>query len=172
GIVVFFIFVLFSLSFAEETLTITTYYPSPYGSYNQLTTTGNTYLATSSGSVGIGTASPGAYKCYINGTGYLNAAAWVYASDMRLKENVSYIQSGLNVIEHLKPVKFDYINGDKKQVGFIAQEVQEILPDIVTEGTDGMLGMKTDSIIPYLVKAIQEQQKEIEALKAKLNAGQ
>ena len=47
-----------------------------------------------------------------------------------------------------------------------------MLPNIVTEGPDGMLGMKTDSIIPYLVKAIQEQQKEIEELKAKLNIGQ
>lgn len=41
---------------AEETLTITTYYPSPYGSYRELTTTGNTSLATVSGNVGIGTA--------------------------------------------------------------------------------------------------------------------
>lgn len=45
--------------FAQDTLTITTYYPSPYGSYNQLTTTGNTYLATTSGNVGIGTTNPG-----------------------------------------------------------------------------------------------------------------
>jgi len=43
---------------AEERLTVTTYYPSPYGTYSQLTVTGNTYLATNSGSVGIGTSSP------------------------------------------------------------------------------------------------------------------
>jgi hypothetical protein len=121
------------------------------------------------GNVGIGTTNPGVYKLNIAGTGYLNAAAWVYGSDIRLKENISYIQSGLEVIEQLKPVKFDYIKGDKKQTGFIAQEAREVLPDIVTEGPDGMLGMKTESIIPYLVKAMQEQQKEIEALKAKLN---
>lgn len=44
-------------TFAEESITITTYYPSPYGSYNRLTTAGDTYLATASGSVGIGTSS-------------------------------------------------------------------------------------------------------------------
>lgn len=44
---------------ADETLTITTYYPSPYGSYNELRTYSNTYLAISGGSVGIGTTSPG-----------------------------------------------------------------------------------------------------------------
>lgn len=56
----FFILILSSPSFCEEKITITTYYPSPYGSYNELTTTGNTYLATTSGNVGIGTASPNA----------------------------------------------------------------------------------------------------------------
>jgi len=120
------------------------------------------------GNVGIGTTDPGTYKLSINGTGYINAASWAYGSDMRLKENVSSIQSGLNVIEQLKPVRFDYIKGEKKQVGFIGQDVQQVLPDAVTKGTDGMLGLKTESIIPYLVKAIQEQQKEIQDLKARL----
>jgi hypothetical protein len=46
------------LAFCDETLTIATYYPSPYGSYNELSTASNTYLATSSGNVGIGTTSP------------------------------------------------------------------------------------------------------------------
>ncbi len=47
-----------SLCFAEDSVTITTYYPSPYGSYNELTTTSNTYLATDEGNVGIGTVNP------------------------------------------------------------------------------------------------------------------
>jgi len=118
-----------------------------------------------SGNVGIGYTFPGTYKLYVNGTGYLNAAAWVYGSDKRLKKNISYLKNGLNIIEQLKPVKFDYIQGDKRQVGFIAQEVEKVLPDIVIKGQDGMLGSRTDSIIPYLVKAIQEQQQEIQALK-------
>lgn len=46
------------LAFGEETLIVTTYYPSPYGSYNQFSTASNTYLATSSGNVGIGTTAP------------------------------------------------------------------------------------------------------------------
>jgi len=127
---------------------------------------------TSAGSVGIGTDAPGSYKLHVNGSGYLADTAWTYSSDERLKENVDEITAGLDVVEGLRPVKFDYIDGEKRQAGFIAQEVRDVLPDIVTEGPDGMLGMKTDSIIPYLVKAIQEQQKEIEVLKAQLNAGQ
>jgi len=58
GLTLFFTLTLFSFVFSEESMTITTYYPSPYGSYNELTTTGNTYLATTSGSVGIGTVNP------------------------------------------------------------------------------------------------------------------
>jgi hypothetical protein len=150
----------------------TSVYTTGQGGYNAFvfdTATGYPFVF-NGGNVGIGTTSPGSYKLYINGSGYLNAAAWVYSSDRRLKENISYIQSGLPVIEQLKPVKFDYIKGDKKQVGFIAQEVEEVLPDIITKGEDGMLGMKTESIIPYLVKAVQEQQAEIEALKVRLDS--
>jgi len=59
GIGIFFLFALFSFAFCEEeTFTITTYYPSPYGSYNELTTYSNTYLAINGGSVGIGTTNP------------------------------------------------------------------------------------------------------------------
>ena len=57
--VVFIICGLFLFALAEEEeFTITTYYPSPYGSYNELTTYSNTYLATQSGNVGIGTSNP------------------------------------------------------------------------------------------------------------------
>jgi hypothetical protein len=122
------------------------------------------------GNVGIGTTTPGTYALYINGTGYLNTTAWAYSSDRRLKENISQIQAGLPVIQQLKPVKFDYIKGEKKQAGFIAQEVEKVLPDIITKDKDGMLAMKTESIIPYLVKAVQEQQKEIEELKGQVKA--
>jgi len=54
------------LSAEEESYTITTYYPSPYGSYNELTTYSNTYLAIKSGNVGIGTSIP-AQKLEVNG---------------------------------------------------------------------------------------------------------
>jgi len=67
-ILMFLIFGLFAFAFCEEeSYTITTYYPSPYGSYNELTTYSNTYLATSSGRVGIGTSSP-ATKLDVVGT--------------------------------------------------------------------------------------------------------
>ncbi len=71
------IFGFFSLCFAEESITITTYYPSPYGSYNELRTYSNTYLATAGGNVGIGTTSPNSTK----GSGYLDVKD-VYLRDV------------------------------------------------------------------------------------------
>ena len=49
---------LFGVSVMAEDITLTTYYPAPYGTYNELTTTGNTYLSTSTGSVGVGVSEP------------------------------------------------------------------------------------------------------------------
>jgi hypothetical protein len=58
----------------------------------------------------------------------------------------------------LKPAAFDYISGSKNNLGFIAQDVQEVIPEAVsvTNPETGMLGLKTDFIIPYLVNAIKE----------------
>ncbi|MFH0912874.1 MAG: hypothetical protein V1884_01120 [Candidatus Omnitrophota bacterium] len=78
GILLFFVLVLSFPAFAdEETFTITTYYPSPYGSYNELTTASNTYLATGSGNVGIGTSSPFA-KLEVTGDVRLTGVAATY----------------------------------------------------------------------------------------------
>lgn len=126
-------------------------------------TVGSGYFA---GNVGIGTTDPAGYNLYITGTGYLGgASAWVYGSDERIKNNIVYLSdegiNALGIINQLKPATFDYKNGAKNEAGFIAQDVQQILPGLVVTGSDGMLGLKTDDFIPYLVKGIQEQQKEI-----------
>jgi hypothetical protein len=110
----------------------------------------------------------------INGNGS-GAAAFGSYSDERLKENISDIPPQLENICALRPVEFDYKTGGH-QVGFIAQEMQEVYPDVVGTASDEMLTItgwsKTEA---RLVKAIQEQQQMIETLQAKvaaLEAGQ
>ena len=108
----------------------------------------------------------------INANGASQAAfgAW---SDRRLKHNIENLPSQLANITALRPVEFDYIEseGGGHQLGFIAQEVEEIYPDLVGERPDGM---KTLSSLgkweARLVKAIQEQQATIEALTARIAA--
>ncbi|MFP5386767.1 MAG: tail fiber domain-containing protein, partial [Bacteriovoracia bacterium] len=91
------------------------------------------------------------------GYGFLNAGAWSYASDRRLKENIKPIENGTDVIKRLKPKRFDYISGQKNQDGFIAQEFQKVLPDATSLNPEsGILSIQTTAVIPYLVKAFQE----------------
>jgi hypothetical protein len=120
------------------------------------------------GGVGIGTTNPGTYKLNINGTGFLNDTAWHYSSDRRLKDNISYFDNNnldaLSLIGQLRPASFDYIHGATGTVGFIAQDVQNVLPGLIATGTDGMLSMQTTNLIPYLVRGMQEQEQKIDAL--------
>jgi len=105
-------------------------------------------------------------QCYISGL------TWVYGSDRRLKENINYIETGLDKILALKPAKFDYIQGAKNNIGWIAQDVEEVIPEAITINTiddKGHLGLKSDFIVPYLVKAMQEQNQIIQELNERLN---
>jgi len=104
----------------------------------------------------------------------VSAATFTSYSDRRLKENIVDLPSQLANIMALRPVEFDYIgyeNGEGHQLGFIAQEVQGIYPDLVGEGTDGMLTLsdmnKNDA---RLIKCIQEQQALILALTDRIAA--
>jgi hypothetical protein len=110
---------------------------------------------------------------YIRNDGYawISQTAWAYGSDKRLKENINYIETGLEKILALKPAKFDYIDGSKDNIGWIAQDVQKVIPEAVLVNTNderGYLSLKSDFIVPYLVKAIQEQQALITSLQARL----
>ena len=95
------------------------------------------------------------------------AAAFGAFSDSRLKENITALPNQLANICALKPSEFDYKDGTGHQIGFIAQEMQEVYPDVVGEGEDGMLTItgwsKTEA---RLVKAIQELTTRLEALEA------
>jgi uncharacterized coiled-coil protein SlyX len=112
-------------------------------------------------------------RFYINssgtGSGQINAngasaAAFGSFSDERLKENIVDLPPQLQNICDLRPVEFDYKDGSGHQIGFIAQEMQEVYPDVIgeTEGTLTVTGWsKTEA---RLVKALQEAIGRIEAL--------
>ena len=95
-----------------------------------------------------------------------NSTLWSITSDARIKKNVVSLETGLDVISALRPVEFDYIENDKHDIGFIAQEYQTVLPAQITEKENGMLSLN-QNLVPYLVKAIQELKAEIDLLKAK-----
>jgi hypothetical protein len=107
-----------------------------------------------------------------------NNASWATTSDIRIKENVSDVASGLDVITALRPVQFDYILTGQHDTGFIAQEYQKVLPDQVTThtatgkevaltGGEDLLAIN-QNLVPYLVKAVQELKAEVDSLKKQL----
>jgi hypothetical protein len=98
-------------------------------------------------------------------------------SDSRIKKNIVNSTYGLATVLKLRPVEYNLISNDLKQVGFIAQEVQKLVPEVVT-GKEGdlskgeILGITYSNLVPVLTKAIQEQQKQIEDQNAKIAAQQ
>jgi hypothetical protein len=122
-----------------------------------------------------------AYRFYVDmaGTVYATSIVITAISDQRLKENIRDIDTGLNAIMALKPRRFDWKEGkgqDKKNVaGFIAQEFEDVFPECVgasKAGGDGIeyKNINHETLIPTLVKAIQEQQALITSLTARITA--
>ena len=96
-----------------------------------------------------------------------SSTAYNTSSDYRLKENVDYDFTALDRVKQLKPARFNFIvDADTTVDGFIAHEVQDIVPEAVTGEKDGeeMQGIDQSKLVPLLTKAIQEQQDQIDKL--------
>ena len=131
------------------------------------------------GNVGIGTGSP-SERLHVIGniaaSGTVSASGTVLTSDARLKSKVVGIDNGLRKIMQLNPVNYDKkialdSTATVNENGFIAQELQKIMPELVSEGNDKdkLLSVNYMAIIPVLTKAIQEQQALIEMQQQQIN---
>ena len=139
---------------------------------------------TSGGDVCINATTSGGYKFYVNGSAAFGSVfvgslgtGTVYSSsgtltntnpsDKRLKDNITPITYGLNEVLQLNPVSFDWKNDNNKnkQFGFIAQEVQKVMPEAVIEGE--YLGLEKDAIYTALVNAIKELEARLKTLENK-----
>jgi len=120
----------------------------------------------SSGNVGIGTTSP-TQKLEVNGN--IVASAYYYTSDIRKKENVTNIENSLSKILQLQGISYNLKDEENKRMGFSAQDLQKVYPELVKEGSDGYLSIDGTGLIAPLVEAIKEQQKKIEELEEKIN---
>jgi len=103
-------------------------------------------------------------------TGSMTASGDVIAySDERIKENVKTIDNALDKVTKLRGVEYNKIGEEKQNIGVIAQEVEKILPQVVTEDEEGMKGVAYGNIVGVLIEAIKEQQKQIDELKSLIN---
>ncbi|OGE19779.1 hypothetical protein A2871_02230 [Candidatus Daviesbacteria bacterium RIFCSPHIGHO2_01_FULL_41_23] len=122
-----------------------------WGTYMRILTSSDSGGATPTGGVSIG-----------NG-----ATSWSAVSDSRLKTNITNITNALKTINELNPVNFNWKDPawtKVPQLGLIAQDVNKVLPQIVTKDPDGYLGVQYSELIPVTIAAIKEQQKQISPL--------
>jgi hypothetical protein len=96
------------------------------------------------------------------------AAAFGSFSDERLKENIQDIPSQIESIYNLRPVEFDYKDGSGHQIGFIAQEVKEIYPDLVGESNGFLTLSDMNKNDARLIKAFQELYDKVKALEVRV----
>ena len=127
------------------------------------------------GEFGIVTGGGNTKKLVMNTSGSVTVSGDLVAygspSDKRLKENIKPIKSALDKVSKLQGVTFNWkesgsILDIKEDVGFIAQDVQKVIPELVRENKDGMLSMRHQGIAPILLEAIKELKAEIEKLKS------
>ncbi len=96
----------------------------------------------------------GSTQCtVVTGTG------WSCSSDETLKTNILNIQNGLSIVTQLQGVTYNWKSDPNgtQQDGFIAQDIQKILPELVTTDSNGKLSLNKDGIMPFIVEAIKEQ---------------
>jgi hypothetical protein len=105
---------------------------------------------------------PSMWGSIIQGAAAVGSAA-AMTSDIRLKFNVQTVPYGLEEVLELRPVK--YIMDGSEQVGFIAQEVDKIMPELVVDIRDGMKGLMYGNMAAVLAKAIQELNEKVEKTK-------
>ena len=99
----------------------------------------------------------------ISNSGSITSATYFYSSDSALKEDIQTIENPLEKVQALRGVSYKWKDTGRKDIGLVADEVQEVLPELVVENEHKQ--MDYGHMIGLLVEAIKEQQKEIEELK-------
>lgn len=125
-----------------------------------------------SGSLGVGQNEDTQTLSYrLDVSGSIRATGTVLqASDERLKENITIIDNATELISKVEGVYFNWNKGpDDRQVGVIAQQVKEILPEVVSEDDKGYLNVAYGGLVPVLIEAVKEQNNIIAELEKRIS---
>ncbi len=121
-------------------------------------------------SAGI-TTTTGTFSGLLTGTvgtfsGNVTALDLIATSDRRLKQNIVTIDSALEKVQKLRGVYFNRLNSEKRNLGVIAQEVEDVLPEVVftDESSEQMKSVAYGNIVALLIEALKEQQEQINKL--------
>lgn len=112
----------------------------------------------------------GSVNLTFNGTNLVCGGTVTANSDESLKTNITSIENALDKVVGLRGVEFDYKESGDHSIGLIAQEVEQVLPDLVFEGEDGIKSVAYQNVVAVLIEAVKEQQVQIDALKSEIRS--
>jgi hypothetical protein len=116
----------------------------------------------------------GQFQFNTAGQAYNTTGTWGVISDARIKENITPARGYLDSLNQLEVVNYNITNNNEKMLGFVAQQVEQIMPGLIDTistneyGIEDLKSVKTSILIPMLVKAIQELKSEVDTLKTQL----
>jgi hypothetical protein len=100
--------------------------------------------------------------------GRITAPSLALVSDERFKTNIHPLDNPLAQVLALRGVSYEWkdkVRGEGRQIGFIAQEIEKVLPELVITNADGYKSVQYQNLVPVLVEAIKQQQAQIEQLR-------
>ena len=125
----------------------------------------NLYVDTTNGRVGVGTTVP---STTLQVSGTITCVDVNSTSDINLKENIHQIKDPLDKVMQINGVGFRWKDTKENAIGVIAQDIEEILPELVHQ-SDHIKTVNYNGLIGVLIEAIKEQQRQIEELKKQIN---
>ena len=134
----------------------------------------NTDFVLSNNNIGIGTTNPTETLSVfgnILSTETIFATVFTSLSDETQKTDITAITDAIETVKQLNGVKYKWIdNHNQPSIGVIAQDIEKVLPEVVTTNKNGLKSVSYGNIVGLLIEAIKEQQVRIEELERKLNA--
>ena len=132
------------------------------------TTTNASYYPVIATTAGGSTAKTSSTKLYFNpSTGTLSSTIFNSLSDINFKTNISKLTHSIDTIKQLNGYSFDWKDGSGSSYGVIAQEIEKIIPNAVTQDND-QKSVNYAAIVPFLIEAIKTQQSTIESLESRI----
>lgn len=129
------------------------------------------YLAMSTSASGSWTSAyVSSTKLYFNpSTGQLSATNFNSLSDINAKEQIATINNALEKVLALRGVEYVLKDTKQKQIGVIAQEVEQVIPEVVSTSNNGIKSVSYGNVVGLLIEAIKEQQTQIDQMRQTIN---